>query len=177
MAARYTSGSKKMIDAYGTIADAIGLKDVAAKLRAESQALNAGSSLEETKKVVSRSEGLMKQVRSKMSASKNVTEVSKEKFASGVRTKNEAYMIEYQIGLDAGVQAAKGISAMSKASPMDKVVLTAALDPLFFFARDIPKFQAEERKFDGIVKEYAKSRNISIPAQSLPTPKPANLSF
>ena len=94
MAARFTSGTKKMLDAYGIIADAIGLKDVAAKLRAESQALKAGSSLADTRKAISRSDGLMKEVRSKMSSSNNVTAVSKEKFNQGVRTKTEAYMIE-----------------------------------------------------------------------------------
>ncbi len=177
MAARFTAGTKKMLDAYGIIADAIGLKDVAAKLRAESQALNAGSSLADTRKAISRSDGLLKEVRSKMSASNNVTAVSKEKFNQGLRTKNEAYMIEHQIGIEAGIQAVRGIAAMAKASPLDKVMLTATLDPLFFFARDIPRFQEQERKFDEICKQYAKNRNIVIPTQALPTPKPANLSF
>jgi hypothetical protein len=177
MAARFTSGTKKMLEAYGMIADAIGLKDVAAKLRAESQALNAGSSLADTRKAISRSDGLMKEVRSKMSSSNNVTAVSKEKFNQGIRTKNEAYMIEHQIGIEAGVQAIKGIAAMAKASPIDKVMLTATLDPLFFFARDIPRFQEQERKFDEICKEYAKNRNIQIPTQALPTPKATNTNY
>ena len=177
MAARFTAGTKRMLDAYSMIADAIGLKDVAARLRAESQALNAGSSLADTRKVITRSEGLVKEVRSKMAASKDVTAVSKEKFNLGLRTKNEAYMIEHQIGIEAGVQAVRGIAAMAKASPLDKVMLTATLDPLFFFARDIPRFQEQERKFDEICKEYAKNRNIQIPTQTLPTPKPANLSY
>ena len=177
MAARFTSGTKKMLDAYGIIADAIGLKDVAAKLRAESQALKAGSSLADTRKAISRSDGLMKEVRSKMSSSNNVTAVSKEKFNQGVRTKNEAYMIEHQIGIEAGVQAIQGIAAMAKASPLDKVMLTATLDPLFFFARDIPRFQEQERKFDEICKEYAKNRNIQIPTQTLPTPKASNTNY
>jgi hypothetical protein len=177
MALKFTSGTKKMFDAYSIIAEAIGLKDVAAKLRAESQALNAGSSLADTRKAISRSEGLMKEVRSKISASNNASEVSKEKFASGVRTKNEAYMVEYQIGLEAGVQAVKGISAIKNASPLQKVMLTATLDPLFFFARDIPKFQAQEREFDNMCKEYAKNRNIQIPTQPLPTPKATNIAY
>jgi hypothetical protein len=177
MAAKFTSGTKKMLDAYGMIADAIGLKDVAAKLRAESQALNAGSSLADTRKAISRSDGLMKEVRSKMSSSNNVTAVSKEKFNQGIRTKNEAYMIEHQIGIEAGVQAIKGLAAMAKASPIDKVMLTATLDPLFFFARDIPRFQEQERKFDEICKEYAKNRNIQIPTQALPTPKATNTNY
>lgn len=177
MAARFTSGTKKMLDAYGIIADAIGLKDVAAKLRAESQALNAGSSLAATQKAISRSDGLMKEIRTKMSSSNNVTAVSKEKFNQGVRIKNEAYMIEHQIGIEAGVEAVKGIAAMAKASPLDKVMLTATLDPLFFFARDIPRFQAQERKFDEICKEYAKNRNIQIPTQTLPTPKASNTNY
>jgi hypothetical protein len=177
MAARFTSGTKKMFDAYSIIADAIGLKDTAAKLKAESQALNAGSSLADTRKAITRSEGLMKEVRSKMASSDKTTAVSKEKFASGIRTKNEAYMLEYSIGAEAAVQAAKGISAMRSASPLEKVMLLSSLDPLFFFARDIPKFQKQEKEFDGICKEYAKNRDIPMPTQALPTPKPANLSF
>jgi len=175
LSVRFTSGTKKMFDAYSIIADAIGLKDVAAKLKAESQALNAGSSLADTRKAITRSEGLMKEVRSKMASSDKTTEVSKEKFASGVRTKNEAYMLELQIGTEATAQAVKGINSMKSASPLEKVMLTATLDPLFFFARDIPKFQKQEHEFDGICKEYAKNRDIQIPTQALPTPKPANL--
>jgi hypothetical protein len=175
MEARYTSGTRKMLEAYSTIAEAIDMKDVAAKLRAESQSLNAGSSLSDARKAISRSEGLMKEVRSKMGASNQVAKFSKELFMSGINKKNEAYMIQYQIGIDAGVQAIKGISAMKSASPLDKVMLTATLDPLFFFARDIPKFQEQERKFDDMCREYAKNRNITIPSKPLPTPKPANL--
>ena len=72
MAVRFTSGTKKMLDAYGIIADAIGLKDVAAKLRAESQALKAGSSLADTRKAISRSEKIATEVRERSAKIKNI---------------------------------------------------------------------------------------------------------
>jgi hypothetical protein len=175
MEVRYTSGTRKMLEAYYIIADAIGLKKEAMVFKAEADALKAGSSLKQAQKAVEHTASAMKAVRAKIGSSDAKSEFSKEKFVSGVRAKNEAYMIEYQIGIDAGVQAAKGIAAMKSASPMDKVMLTATLDPLFFFARDIPKFQAQEREFDESCKKYAQVKGITLPPANLPTPKPVSL--
>jgi len=177
LAHHFTAGTRKMIEGYATIAEAIDMKIEAAKLRAESKALNAGSSLDDTRKALSRSAPLIKEVRSKLSASKGVTLQSKAKFVEGHRIKNEAYVLELQLAEQASVQAVVGINAMRKASTMDKVLLTATLDPMFFFAKDVPNFLAEERNFEGICQQFAKNYNISIPKQSLPTPKLSNIAF
>jgi len=175
MEVRYTSGTRKMLEAYYVIADAIGLKKEAMVFKAQADALNSGSSLSQARKAVEQTADARKAVRSKIGASDAKAEFSKEKFVSGVRVKNEAYIIEYQIGIDAGIQAVRGISAMKSASPLEKVMLTATLDPLFFFARDIPKFQAQEREFDENCKRYAQVKGIKLPPTSLPTPKPSSL--
>ena len=175
MEVRYTSGTRKMLEAYFVIADAIGLKKEVMLFKAQSDSLNAGSSLSQARKAVDQTADARKAVRAKIGASDAKSEFSKEKFVSGVRVKNEAYMIEYQIGIDAGLQAVKGISSMRSASPLEKVMLTATLDPLFFFARDIPKFQAQEREFDENCKKFAQVRGISLPPANLPTPKPSSL--
>lgn len=175
MEVRYTSGTRKMLDAYYIIADAIGLKKEAMVFKAQAAALNAGSSLTQARKAVAQTADARKAVRAKIGASDAKSEFSKEKFVSGVRTKNEAYMVQYQIGIDAGVQAMRGISSMRSASPMEKIMLTATLDPLFFFARDIPKFQAQEREFDESCKKYAQVKGITLPPANLPTPKPVSL--
>lgn len=177
IAVKYTAGTRQMLEAYATIAEAVGMKTEAAILRAESQALNAGSSLADTRKALSKSESVMKEVRSKLTASKGVAAVSKEKFAQGQQIKSAAYGVELAAAVDASVQAVKGIKAIKTASPMQKVMLTVTLDPLFFIARDVPKFLATERKFNDECVAYAKEQNIVIPTRSLPTPKLANLAF
>jgi hypothetical protein len=63
------------------------------------------------------------------------------------------------------------MNAMKSASVMEKVMLTATLDPLFFFSKDVPKFLAQEREFDVACKSYAKSYDIKIPTTALSTPK------
>jgi len=174
---QFAAGTRKMIQAYATIAEAIDMKIVAAKLRAEAAALNAGSSLDDSRKALSRSAPLMKEVRSKIGESKGVTLQSKEKFAEGHRIKSEAYGIEVQLAEKASVEAALGVKAMKKASPMEKVMLTATLDPLFFFVKDVPRFLAEERNFEEICQKFAKDYSVSIPRQSLPTPKLTDMAF
>lgn len=173
MNAKFTSGTRKMFEAYRTIMEAIGEKELAFKLKAVADSLDRPDA--DARVIVSKNQSLLKEVRSKISASNSKHAVSKETFTKGIRTKDEAYMIEYQLGVEAGVQALKGIAAMKSASPIQKVMLTATLDPLFFFARDIPKFQAQEREFDEQCRKFAEVKGIKLPPSKLPTPKPANL--
>ena len=177
IAKKFTSGTKKMLEGYALVADAIGLKKEAATLRAEANQLNAGSTYTDTRKAISRTDGIVKEVRNHMAKSKGVAAASKERFVQGVRTKNEAYAIQSALAVEASVEAVRGISLIAKASPLDKVLLTTTLDPLFFFARDIPRFLESERKFEQICQEYAKEQKISLPATNLATPKLANTNF
>jgi hypothetical protein len=177
IAARYTQGTKTMLKAYSTIAEAVGMKTQAATLRAEADALNAGSSLSDARKAMNRSASIIKAVRDKVASSKGVTAASKEKFTQGVQIKNQAYLVQVTLTTDASLKAANAVKAAKGASPMQMAILTTQLDPLYFIIRDVPKFLAEERKFNDICKEYAKEQKISIPTAPLPTPKLSNMNF
>ena len=175
--AKFTSGTKKMLEGYSMVADAIGLKKEAAVLKAEAALLNSGSTLSDTRKALSRTDGAVKEVRNKLASSKGVTVASRERFVQGVQVKNQAYNIEAALAVEASVEAVRGLSMIAKASPMDKVLLTATLDPLFFFAKDVPRFLDQERKFEVICQEYAKEQKISLPKANLATPKLAKADF
>jgi len=177
IAAKFTSGTKKMLQGYSMVADAIGLKKEAAILKAEAALLNSGSSMSDTRKALSRTEGVVKEVRNKLAASKGVRLASRELFVQGVRAKNEAYQIEAALAAEASIEAVRGLSLIAKAPPVDKILLTATLDPLFFFARDVPRFLEQERKFEAICQEYAKEQKIQLPRTNLPTPKLAKSDF
>jgi len=171
LAAKYASGTRTMLAAYADIADGVGLKTQAATLRAESQSLNSGSSLSDSRKALSRSKPLMEAVRNKLASSKGVETHSKEKFVEGVHKHTEAYVIEVGVATDAGMKAARAASSLKGASPMQIIMITPQFDPLYYMAKDVPNFLAQERKFNDICKEYAKERKISIPTAPLPTPK------
>ena len=169
--ARYTQGTKTMLRAYSTIAGAIGMKEEAANLMVESMALNAGSSLSDARKAMSRSAGIIKEVRNKVASSKGVTVASKSKFVEGVQIKNQAYMVQLTLATDASLKAYNAVQKAKGAGPLEMAILTSQLDPLFFIARDVPKFLAQERAFNDICKDYAKEQKISLPPANLPTPK------
>jgi len=160
-----------MLRAYSTIADAIGMKKQAAILMAESNALKAGSSLSDARKAMSRSAGIIKEVRNKVASSKGVTVASKSKFVEGVQIKNQAYMVQLTLATDAALKAANAVQKAKGAGPLEMAILTSQLDPLFFIVRDVPKFLAQERAFNDICKDYAKEQKISLPPANLPTPK------
>ena len=171
IARKFTGGTKKMLEGYALVADAIGLKKEAATLRAEANLLNSGSTFSDTRKAISRTDGIVKDVRNHMAKSKGVAVASKEKFVQGVRTKNEAYQIQSALAVEASMEAVRGIALIAKASPLDKVLLTTTLDPLFFFSKDVPRFLDAERKFELICQEYAKEQKIVLPKTNLATPK------
>jgi hypothetical protein len=174
--ARYTQGTKTMLKAYSLIAEAVGMKKEAAILQAEANSLQAGSSMSQARKAMSRSKGVIAAVRNKVASSKGVKAASASKFVQGVQTKNQAYMVQVVLATDAGLKAANAIQKAKGAGPMEMVVLTTQLDPLFFIARDVPNFLAQERKFNEICKEYAKEQKISLPPANLATPK-LNMNF
>jgi hypothetical protein len=172
---KFTQGTKKMLEAYYTIGDAIGLKKQAMKIKAEADALKDGSSMEDARKALNRSSGLIKEIQQKVSSGAATESFSKEKFLEGYRKKNDAYVIEASLATEAMVQAVKGVQAIKKASPIEKVLLTTSLDPLFFVVRDVPNFLAAERAFDENCQKYAQVKAITLPKASLPTPKPMDL--
>jgi hypothetical protein len=174
---KFTSGTRKMLEGYAAIADAIGLKKESVELKKEAAALNANSTFTETRKAFGRTEGLRGAVQKKLGDSKGVELVSKQRFADGVRMKNDAYVIEVAMVTEATIQAVRAIQAFKKASPIEKVILTTALDPLFFSLKDMPRFLEQERKFEEACQAYAKVKGFSLPKVALATPKPAKLDF
>ena len=169
VAAPYAQGSKLMLKAYSTLADAVGMKKQAAALMAESDALHAGSSLGEARNAMSRSVENIQEVRNQISSAKGVPAVSKSKFVEGVQLRNQAYLVYVNLILDAvkkANMATKAAKAAKAADPLEKVILTTQMDPLFFIMKELPelnKFLTQEKAFHEVCKNYAKEQEISLP--------------
>lgn len=170
----YTQGSAKMSEAYGTIAEACGQEKLAAKLKSNAKAISQSSS-SESRKQVSRGESLKKEVRKVMNKSSATTVKSKALFAKGLRQKDDAYLTLYKLSANASIKAYKAAKLIKDAAPLQKVMLTASFDPVFFVARDIPKTLKNEKQFNANLKEKGKKYKFPTPKRNLPTPKPANL--
>ena len=169
--ARYTQGTKTMLKAYATIGEAIGMKKQAGILFEESKSLGEGSSMNDARKAMSRSAGVIKEIRNAVANSKGVTAASKSKFVEGVQIKNQAYMVQFTLATDASLKAYNAFQKAKGAGPVEMAILSSQLDPLFFIVRNVPKFLSQERAFNDICKDYAKEQKISLPPANLPTPK------
>ena len=173
--ARYTQGTKTMLKAYATIGEAIGMKKQAGILFEESKSLGEGSSMNDARKAMSRSAGVIKEIRNAVANSKGVTVASKSKFVEGVQIKNQARVVYYYCLADAMLMTVKGAKAMTdaiKAKDYFSIpVISASFDPLGYFVIDMRKFQSAERTFNEQCKEFAKVQKISLPPANLPTPK------
>ena len=166
VAGPYAQGSKLMLKAYSTIADAVGMKKQAAALMAESDALHAGSSIGEARNAMSRSVENIQEVRNQISSAKGVPAVSKSKFVEGVQLRNQAYLVYVNLIIDAVKKANMATKAAKAADPLEKAILTTQMDPLFFIMKELPelnKFLTQEKAFHEVCKNYAKEQGISLP--------------
>ena len=166
VAAPYAQGSKLMLKAYSTLADAVGMKKQAAALMAESDALHAGSSIGEARVSMSRSVENIQEVRNQISSAKGVPAVSKSKFVEGVQLRNQAYLVYVNLIIDAVKKANMATKAAKAADPLEKAILTTQMDPLFFIMKELPelnKFLTQEKAFHEVCKNYAKEQGISLP--------------
>ena len=166
VAAPYAQGSKLMLKAYSTLADAVGMKKQAAALMAESDALHAGSSIGEARNAMSRSVENIQEVRNQISSAKGVPAVSKSKFVEGVQLRNQAYLVYVNLIIDAVKKANMATKAAKEADPLEKAILTTQMDPLFFIMKELPelnKFLTQEKAFHEVCKNYAKEQGISLP--------------
>ena len=166
VAAPYAQGSKLMLKAYSTLADAVGMKKQAAALMAESDALHAGSSIGEARNAMSRSVENIQEVRNQISSAKGVPAVSKSKFVEGVQLRNQAYLVYVNLIIDAVKKANMATNAAKAADPLEKAILTTQMDPLFFIMKELPelnKFLTQEKAFHEVCKNYAKEQGISLP--------------
>ena len=166
VAAPYAQGSKLMLKAYSTLADAVGMKKQAAALMAESDALHAGSSIGEARNAMSRSVENIQEVRNQISSAKGVPAVSKSKFVEGVQLRNQAYLVYVNLIIDVVKKANMATKAAKEAGPLEKAILTTQMDPLFFIMKELPelnKFLTQEKAFHEVCKNYAKEQGISLP--------------
>ena len=169
VAAPYAQGSKLMLKAYSTLADAVGMKKQAAALMAESDALHAGSSIGEARNAMSRSVENIQEVRNQISSAKGVPAVSKSKFVEGVQLRNQAYLVYVNLIIDAvkkANMATKAAKEAKEAGPLELAILTTQTDPLFFIMKELPelnKFLTQEKAFHEVCKNYAKEQGISLP--------------
>ena len=169
VAAPYAQGSKLMLKAYSTLADAVGMKKQAAALMAESDALHAGSSIGEARNAMSRSVENIQEVRNQISSAKGVPAVSKSKFVEGVQLRNQAYLVYVNLIIDAvkkANMATKAAKEAKEAGPLELAILTTQMDPLFFIMKELPelnKFLTQEKAFHEVCKNYAKEQGISLP--------------
>ena len=166
VAAPYAQGSKLMLKAYSTLADAVGMKKQAAALMAESDALHAGSSIGEARNAMSRSVENIQEVRNQISSAKGVPAVSKSKFVEGVQLRNQAYLVYVNLIIDAVKKANMATKAAKEAGPLEKVILSTQADPLFFIMKELPelnKLLTQEKAFHEVCKNYAKEQGISLP--------------
>ena len=166
VAAPYAQGSKLMLKAYSTLADAVGMKKQAAALMAESDALHAGSSIGEARVSMSRSVENIQEFRNQISSAKGVPAVSKSKFVEGVQLRNQAYLVYVNLIIDAVKKANMATKAAKAADPLEKAILTTQMDPLFFIMKELPelnKFLTQEKAFHEVCKNYAKEQGISLP--------------
>jgi hypothetical protein len=68
--------------------------------------------------------------------------------------------------LDAAMKANMATKAAKEADPLEKVILTTQMDPLFFIMKELPelnKFLTQEKAFHEVCKNYAKEQGISLP--------------
>ena len=169
---QYTQGSAKMADAYSTIARACGEEKLSAKLKAQASAIRQASSSDaEAKKQVSRGKSLEKDVQSALANSNASTVKSKELFAQGLREKDAAYMTLLKLSASAADKALTATKLIKKASPMQKVMLTASFDPIIHVAKDVPATLRNEKKFNENLKAKGKQYSFPVPKGNLATPK------
>ena len=169
---QYTQGSAKMVDAYSTIARACGEEKLSAKLKAQASAIRQASSSDaEAKKQVSRGKSLEKDVQSALANSNASTVKSKGLFAQGLREKDAAYMTLLKLSASAADKALTATKLIKKASPMQKVMLTASFDPIIHVAKDVPATLRNEKKFNENLKAKGKQYSFPVPKGNLATPK------
>lgn len=170
---KYTAATTLMIDAYGDLAESVGLKKQAAALKGEANALRAGSAgLEEARKAVKRTEALRAEVMKVVAAADGKTIQSQSALQNGFRKRNDSYQLRNRLLGDALLQIADATRRFEKASPMEKAVLITRLDPFYFMVRDHKRFKQAEQQFETNLVETRKRVPIpQLPRVVEPTPK------
>lgn len=170
---KYTAATTMMIDAYGDLAESVGLKKQAAQLKGEANALKAGSAgMEEARKAVKRTEALRAEVMKAVAAADGKTIQSQSALKSGFSKRNESYQMRNRLLGDALFQIAEATLKFKSASPVEKALLTTRLDPFYYMVRDHKRFKQAEQQFETNLVETRKRVPIpQLPKVVEPTPK------
>ena len=175
---QYTAATAVMIDAYGDLAECVGLKKQAAALKGEANALKASSAgADEARKAVKRTESLREEVAAALVRADSKTLLSREALTSGFNKRNQAYQLRAKLFVDASLNIADAISKFKSASNMEKAMLTTRLDPMYFMIRDYKQFKKAEDDFETNLAETRKRIPIpQLPRVAAPSAK-LNMSF
>lgn len=160
---KYTAATSLMIDAYGDLAESVGLKKQAAALKGEANALKASSAgADAARKAVERTESLRNEVMKAVAAANASTIQSQAALQSGFRKRNEAYNLRIVLFADASLQIVDAVARFKSASPLEKALLTTRLDPFYFMVRDYKRFKAAEQQFETNLAETRKRVPIPV---------------
>lgn len=178
MMERCAQGSSALSAATALIAEGCGFEKEAQVLRSHAAAYSKTSSAEDNKKHIIAGSKAVAAVNKKLSASRNVTLVSKKKFEQGYRQKIQAEQMLNQVAMreipNALLKAAevakyaKGNKAGIQSNPLQAVQVGMALNysllPIRFVANDYKKFSEVREEFEEQCQQIGKTYNIRLPA-------------
>jgi hypothetical protein len=164
---RFVGSAQRISYAQVQFGKALGLKDEAAALEAETKALGSGSVSEGAlKKHQARSEALNEKLEAKMESGAMLTADGRKMFASG--------LLPFSQGLAEGVQMkpeseqfAQSVQNYVKvASPMDKMKVMKQVKPGLYVASNMPAYIGKLSSTSKAVFDYAKSNKIEVPKEA-----------
>jgi len=178
MMERCAQGSSALSGATALIAEGCGFEKEAQVLKSHAAAYSKTSSAEDNKKHIIAGSKAVAAVNKKISASKNVTLVSKQKFEQGYRQKVQAEQTLNQVAQREIPNALLKAAAVAKyandnktgikSNPLQAVQVGVALNysllPIRFVANDYKKFTDVREEFEGQCQQIGKNYNIRLPA-------------
>jgi len=167
----YSQGSAKMLEAKSLIYKGCGMEKAGQQAAADAKAIRQASSADEADKIIVRGQKLQEKTDKKIASAKNLKIKSKAQFRQGYAKKAEAYKTLLSLSAEAGIKAVKAGTMIKDASTMEKVALTAAFDPVFHIAKDVPKYLKNEKQFEEQCKQIGKKYSIPLPKTTYATPK------
>jgi len=163
----YVDSAQQISQAQIRFAGALGLKDEAAALKAETKALGSGSvSASSIKKQQARSKALDEKIAEKIATGSKLTVEGRKIFASG--------LLPYSVGLAEGAGmsvAAKNFvksveSYVKDSSPMEKMRVMKKVKPGLYVALSMPKYLQKLGSTSKAILAFAKANEIEIPKEA-----------
>jgi hypothetical protein len=163
----YVGSAQQISQAQIRFAKALGLKDEAAALKAETKALGSGSvSASSIKKQQARSKALDEKIAEKMATGGELTGEGRKMFASG--------LLPYSVGLAAGAvmsAEAKNFgesveSYVKDSSLMEKMKVMKKVKPGLYVASSMPDYLKKLGSTSKAILDFAKANKIEIPKEA-----------